>query len=401
MTHCEPHSQHRMNYEPEVSMKKTIFFILTMFSLLLAACDAQQTTPAVTTPSVVETNVIAEGRLVPAQNLLVFPQARGTVTEILVEEGQSVSKGDVLIRLGDRESAEAALAAARLELTQAQRAYDDFIRVAGLNAAAAWQEYQQAQIRRAAAQKEWEKVKPTDVQDEIDKAEADVRDLQKKLEDAQKEFDKYKDLKTDNPTRRKAEDELRTAEANYNEAVRKVEELRRKVDAPKAALEAALAAEAEAKRKFENTLNGTADPDQKALLEARLNNAKAQVTAAEKALSNYEVRAPISGVVTDVNVIAGELLGPEKFAVQMADFSAWYVETTDLNELEVVNIKEGQQVEIRPDALEDLVLTGVVERIGQSFRIQGGDVLYKVKIRLTETDPALRWGMTVEATFLP
>ncbi len=42
----------------------------------------------------------------------------------------------------------------------------------------------------------------------------------------------------------------------------------------------------------------------------------------------------------------------------MADFSAWYVETTDLNELEVVNIKEGQQVEIRPDALENLVLTG-------------------------------------------
>lgn len=382
-------------------MTKKLSFVFLVLALLLAACGAQEAPAAPITAPVTNSGVIAEGRLVPAQNLLVFPQARGTVTEILVEEGQSVSKGDVLLRLGDRESAEAALAAARLELTQAQRAYDDFIRAAGLNAAAAWQEYQQAQIRRAAAQKEWEKVKPTDVQDEIDKAEADVRDRQKKLEDAQKEFDKYKDLKTDNPTRRKAEDDLRTAEASYNEAIRKVEELRRKVDAPKAALEAALAAEAEAKRKFENTLNGAADPEQKALLEARLNNAKAQVAAAEKALSNYEVRAPISGVVTDVNVIVGELLGPEKFAVQMADFSAWYVETTDLNELEVVNIKEGQQVEIRPDALETLVLTGVVERIGQSFRIQGGDVLYKVKIRLTQTDPALRWGMTVEVTFLP
>lgn len=382
-------------------MTKKLSFVFLVLALLLAACGAQETPAAPVTAPVTDSSVIAEGRLVPAQNLLVFPQARGTVTEILVEEGQSVSKGDVLLRLGDRESAEAALAAARLELSQAQRAYDDFIRAAGLNAAAAWQEYQQAQIRRAAAQKEWEKVKPTDVQDEIDKAEADVRDRQKKLEDAQKEFDKYKDLKTDNPTRRKAEDDLRTAEANYNEAIRKVEELRRKVDAPKAALEAALAAEAEAKRKFENTLNGAADPEQKALLEARLNNAKAQVTAAEKALSNYEVRAPISGVVTDVNVVVGELLGPEKFAVQMADFSAWYVETTDLNELEVVNIKEGQQVEIRPDALENLVLTGAVERIGQSFRIQGGDVLYKVKIRLTKTDPALRWGMTVEVTFLP
>ncbi len=382
-------------------MTKKLSFVSLVLALLLAACGAQETPVAPLTAPVTDSGVIAEGRLLPAQNLLVFPQARGTVTEILVEEGQSVSKDDVLVRLGDRESAEAALAAAQLELTQAQRAYDDFIRTAGLSAANAWQEYQQAQVARAAAQKEWEKVKPIDVQDEIDQAEADVRDQKKKLEDAQKEFDKYKDLKTDNPTRRKADDELRAAEANYNEALRKVEELQRQIDGPKAALESALAAEAEAKRKFENTLNGAADPDQKALLEARLNNAKAQATAAEKALSNYEVRAPISGVATDVNVTVGELLGPEKFAVQLADFSVWYVETTDLNELEVVNIKEGQQVEIRPDALENLVLTGVVERIGQSFRIQGGDVLYQVKIKLSDNNPALRWGMTVEVTFLP
>lgn len=382
-------------------MKKTIFFALTLFSLLLTACGAQQPAPAAPSAPVMESDVIAEGRLIPAQDLRIYPQVRGTVTEILVQEGQSVSKGDVLIRLGDRESASAALAAAQLELTQAQRAYDDFIRMARLSAANAWQEYQQAQVARVAAQKEWEKVKPTDVQDEIDKAEADVRDLQKKLEDAQKEFDKYKDLKTDNPTRRKAEEDLRVAQTNYNESLRKVEELQRKVDAPKAALDSAIAAEAEAKRKFENTMNGTADPEQQAVLEARLNNAKAQAAAAEKNLANYDIRAPFSGVVTDVNVTVGELLGPEKFAAQIADFSAWYVETTDLNELEVVNIRAGQRVEIRPDALKDVTLQGVVESIGLAYRIQGGDVLYTVKIKLSDSDPSLRWGMTMEVVFLP
>ena len=382
-------------------MKKTVFFTLTLFSLLLAACGAQQVAPAVTSTPVVDSGVIAEGRLIPAQDLRVYPQTRGTVTDILVKEGQSVSKGDVLVRLGDRESAEAALAAAQLELTQAQRAYDDFIRTAGLSAANAWKEYQQAQVVRAAAQKEWEKVKPTDVQDEIDKAEADVRDRQKQLDDAQEEFDKYKDLKTDNPTRRKAEDELRAAEANYNEARRKVEELQREVDAPKAVLESSIAAEAEAKRKFENTMDGAADPEQKAVLEARLANAKAQAGAAEKNLANYDLRAPFSGIVTDVNVTVGELLGPEKFAAQIADFSAWYIETTDLNELEVVNVREGQRVEIRPDALQDVTLQGVVESIGLVYRIHGGDVLYKVKIKLSDSAPSLRWGMTVEVVFLP
>jgi multidrug resistance efflux pump len=382
-------------------MNKKIFFALTLFSLLLAACGAQPTAPATPPTPVADSGVIAEGRLIPSQDLRIYPQTRGTVTDILVKEGQSVSKGDVLVRLGDRENAEAALTAAQLELTQAQRAYDDFIRTAGLAAANAWKEYQQAQVARAAAQKEWEKVKPTEVQDEIDKAEADVRDRQKKLQDAQDEFDKYKDLKTDNPTRRKAEDELRTAQANYNEARRKVEELQRKVDVPKAALEASIAAEAEAKRKFENTMDGTADPEQKAVLEARLANAKAQLAAAEKNLANYDIRAPFSGIVTDVNVTVGELLGPEKFAAQIADFNAWYIETTDLNELEVVNIREGQRVEIKPDALKDLTLQGVVESIGLAYRIQGGDVLYKVKIKLIDSAPSLRWGMTVEVVFLP
>jgi len=381
-------------------MKKTIFFTLTLLSLLLAACGAQNQAPAVTGTSVPANQVVAEGHIIPLQDLRLFFQARGTVAEILVKEGQSVSKGDVLIRLGDREQAQAALTAANLELTQAQQAYDDFVRNEGYDSASAWEAYQKAQVVRAAAQKEWEKIKPNDVQDEIDKAEAEVKDKKKALDDAQENFDKYKDLKTDNPTRRKAEDELRTAETNYNEAQRKVEELQREIDGPKAVLEAAQAAEAEAKRKYELTKDGL-DAEKKAILEARLNNAKAQVAAAEKSLDNYDLKAPFSGTVTDVNVTVGELLGPEKFAIQLADFSAWYVETSDLTELEVVNVYVGQTVEIRPDALKDVTLEGEVESISQSSKTQGGDVLYTVKVKLNDTEPALRWGMTVEATFMP
>ncbi len=382
-------------------MNPKIFFTLTLFSLLLAACSAPQTAPAEIPTPIVNAGVVAEGRLVPADDVRLFSLARGTVTEILVKEGQSVAKGDVLLRLGDREGAAASLAAAQLELTQAQRAYDDFIRAVDLSAATAWQEYQEAQVARAAAQKEWEEIKPSDVRDEIDQAEAEVKDKKEALDNAQEDFDKYKDLKSDNPTRRSAEDNLRAAESAYNEARRKVEELQRKLDAPQARLAAAMAAEAEAKRKFENTMNGTADPEQKAILEARLNSAKAQVAAARRNLEYFDVLAPFGGVVTDINVTVGELLGPEKFAVQLADFSAWYVETTDLTELEVVAVSEGQRVEIKPDALDSVTLAGVVQSIGQSFKVQGGDVLYTVKIKLEDTDPSLRWGMTVEVLFEP
>ncbi len=380
-------------------MKKLTLSILMLASVLLSACSAAQGTPTPVVASAPEP-VIAEGHITPNEDLRLFFQARGKVSEILVAEGQPVKKGDVLVRLGDREQAGAALTAARLELTQSQQAYDDFTRNEGLSAAGAWESYQQAQVIRAAAQKEWEAVNPNDIQDEIDDADADAKDKKKALEDAQDEFDKYKDLKTDNSTRRKAEDDLLKAQSDYNEALRKIEELERKINGPRAALDAALASEAEALRKYENTKDSL-DPEQKALVEARLENAKAQVSAAETALANYDLVAPFDGVVTDVNVTRGELIGSEKYAIQMADFSAWYIETSDLTELEVVDISEGEQVTIVPDALPGSTLNGTVESISLSSKTQGGDVLYMVKIKLIDTDPALRWGMTVEVTFPP
>ncbi len=44
-------------------------------------------------------------------------------------------------------------------------------------------------------------------------------------------------------------------------------------------------------------------------------------------------------------------------------------------------------------------MTGEVESISQAFTMQGGDILYKVKIKVEEVDPRVLWGMTMEVTF--
>ena len=221
------------------------------------------------------------------------------------------------------------------------------------------------------------------------------------MDDAQETFDKYKDLDEDNETRKKAKEDLDDAQDEYNEAVRKLEAARRKLDAPRAALDAAKAAEAEAKRKYESMAQDGLDPDTKALLDARLANAKAQVAAAQDLLDSYELKAPFDGTVTAINVKEGQIAGPEMWAVQMADFSGWYVETSDLTELDVVGVSIGQRATLVPDALPEETLSGTVERISESFTTQAGDILYTVKIALDETDAPLRWGMTVEVTFEP
>jgi multidrug resistance efflux pump len=111
------------------------------------------------------------------------------------------------------------------------------------------------------------------------------------------------------------------------------------------------------------------------------------------------ITAPFDGVVAEVNVKVGEQVTPDTRAASVADFSQWIIETTDVTELEVVKLSEGQPVSLVPDALPDLTLNGTVTGISQAFTQQGGDILYVVRITVKNPDPRLKWGMTVEATF--
>lgn len=380
---------------------KKLLFMLVVFSLLLTACGAEETpVPEVKTEMLTLDDVVAEGRILPARDVMLNFSARGTVEEVLVEEGDTVTKDQVIIRLADREQAEAALRAAELALTDAQQTYDDFVRTGGLATADAWQAYLDAQIVRADAEREWEKVDVDALKDDIDDAQAEVNDRQDDLDTALEDLEKYADLDSDNTKRKDAEDTVDAAQDDLNEAQRKLEEVQRKLDDPRAALDAALAVEAEAKRDYETRADDGLDPEQKALLEAQLANAKAQVAAAQSALDAYDLKAPFDGTITDINVEVGQLVGAEVWAAKIADLTEFHVETSDLTELEVVKVSEGQRVAVTPDALPELVLGGVVERVSESFASQAGDIVYVVTIRLEDDDPSLRWGMTVEVSFL-
>ena len=383
-----------------MNAKKILPILIIVFVLALSACGAKEDP----TPEPVEMDnisaVIAEGHILPARDVRLNFTVRGRVAEILVAEGEMVAKDTVIIRLADFEQAEASLRAAELELIIAQDAYDDSLRNGTLSEAQAWQTYLDAQIIRAEAEREWEKVDVASLEDDIEEAESDILDLEEDLENAQDDFDKYADFGKDNNKRKDAEDNLEKAQEDLNEAIRDLEEKIRKLDAPKAKLDAALAAEAEAKYLYETRLDGGLATDQKAFLESRLVAAKAQVAAAQNALDGYELKAPFAGTVTDINLEVGQLAGPEIWAVQLADLSEFHVETSDLTVLKVVKIRKGQNVEIAPDALSETVLAGRVKNISKSFLNQAGDVVYTVNIDLAETDPNLMWGMTVEITFL-
>lgn len=366
-------------------MKKIIntIVILSMASLLMAACSSAAT-PTLAPAAVSSNEVVAEGRVEPVHGTNLSFQARGIVEAVLVKSGDSVKQGDVLVRLANAGGAEA-------QVVLAQNAYDLLLRDESGDRARLWTAYMDAQKKRADAQKKWDDLNVDDIETRIDDAQNVVEDRQTDLSQEQKNFDKYKDLPEKDDQRKNAKDKLDTAQENLNSAIRDLEKTQRERDTVRAALDAALSVEAEAKHQYEISLDGP-NKDQLAL-------AKANLDAAKDTLSNFVLTAPFDGTVADVNVKVGEEVGPETRAVSISDSSSWFVETTDVTELEVVHLVVGQQVSLIPDALPDLTLTGTVTEISNAYTQQGGDILYTVRIHIDTPDERLRWGMTVEATF--
>ncbi|MCX6025719.1 MAG: HlyD family efflux transporter periplasmic adaptor subunit [Chloroflexi bacterium] len=386
----------------ESKMKNTLRLLVPLLAAaLLAGCGSATPTPSAdAVPATPAPSVIAEGHLAPARSETLGFQARGRIGEILVKEGDPVTQGQVLVRLGDREQAEAAVAAAQLELTAARQAAESLKRTAALAHARAWQTFLAAQKNRGEAQRAWERLDLDALDRDIEDAQATLEDRRADLKDAQQEFDKYKDLAKDNSSRTNAEDRLEQAGEDLNEAVRRLDAARARRDSVRAARDAAQAQEAEARRTFENSQDGP-DKDQAALAEARLANAEAQHAAAQAALDRFDLKAPFDGVVVDLQGELQQTVGPETWVVLLADNSSWTIDTTDLTELEVVKISLGDAVTLKADALPDEVVNGTVTDIGSAPKLQGGDVLYTVRISPAETDPRWRWGMTFEVTFTP
>jgi HlyD family secretion protein len=136
-----------------------------------------------------------------------------------------------------------------------------------------------------------------------------------------------------------------------------------------------------------------------AQLEARLAAAKAAVNSAQADVDALTLKATIPGTVVDVNLTQGQQVAAGELVMAVADYSKWIVETDSLTETEVVQVSEGQEVEVVLDALPDTTLKGVVTHINKRFEEKRGDITYTVTVALSQTDPLMRWGMTAAVYF--
>ena len=342
-------------------MKHKLLITLAGLSLLLAACGAGATAtpmPEAAPTAIADRTIIAEGRLEPIHYAEIAFTASGVISDVLVEEGQPVKKGDVIIRLGDEMDTQ--YAAAQLELVTARKELNDLVNAAGTD-------FAQAVIDLKDAQEEYDKAA-----DYLDKLLNDKKIQQ--VENRTYLVQTWKGY------------EYRTKTKYYKGPAPKdwIIEAENDLGLKKAELD-------EAQRAYDRLKNG-ADSEQLPVLEAR-------VAAANARLAALEVTAPFDGVVADLNAKLGGSINAGQPAVTVADFSEWLVKTTDLTEIDVVNLKEGQPVTITLDALPDAELKGTILSIGETYAENQGDIVYEVAILLNDTHPAMRWGMTAAVAF--
>jgi HlyD family secretion protein len=231
----------------------------------------------------------------------------------------------------------------------------------------------------------------------IAQAEANLALAQKKVEDAEKEYSKYSGRAVDDPVRAQARSSLAAARQQRDSIQRNLnwytgypDEIQQGLlDAAVTYAEARIA---EAERQLEKLQDGP-DPDALELAQARLDNAEVQLSTARAALSDLELRAPFAGTVTTLYLRQSEWLSPGQPVLLLADLAKMYVETTDLNEIDVARVQVGDTVLVTFDALPEVVVNGIVTRIADKAS-EGSGVNYSVVIELNEIPEKLLWDMT-------
>lgn len=137
-------------------------------------------------------------------------------------------------------------------------------------------------------------------------------------------------------------------------------------------------------------------------LDQSIENAYISVEDAQLALDNqrtqlddYEIRSPISGIIVEKDSKAGDTLKAGEKLCTVFDLSHLTL-VLNVDELDIKKIESGQSVTITADASQGVDYTGIVTKININGTTQNGVTSYPVTIQLDQTEGLLP-GMNVDA----
>lgn len=355
-------------------------------------------TPEVETNDTVAPVVSATGLVKPVRWATLSAAAAGEIEAILVSEGQLVQEGEVLVRLAGSDKLQAAITAAEAEeiaALQELKALRDNADQARAQAQLRLTTAEKA-LDEAAKRRTWKEYR-NGSQNAIDQAQADFILAKDALEKAEDTYSYVAGSAEDDVNRAAGLSALSAARKAYDRALANLNYLLAMpkavdVNQAEAELQAAQAEVENAQLALEKLKDGP-DPDAVALTEARIKTAQAQLETGRLALADLEIKAPFSGTVTSVLARTGEWASPGQQMLLLADLTTFRIETTDLSEIDVARVKNGDTASVTFDALPDVTARGRVTAVAYKAS-EGSGVNYPVTLELEVIPEGLRWGMT-------
>lgn len=323
-------------------------------------------------------SVDTDNAYVGAETASITSMVTGQVEQVLVSDTQTVKKGDLLVRV-DQRDAEIALAAAKAELVKAQR------------------QYKQTQANSSSLNSQ---IFVSD--DAIHSAEAKVAEAKAEMDKAQDDLSRREKLSASGAI---SKEELSTAQSALNTA--------------KAVYESAQAGLAQAKSSQKAAQSNLAANE--ALIRGANENSTPDVLVAQAKLKQAlldlertEIKAPFDGVVTRRNIQVGQRVAPGTVLMMVVPTSQLYVDA-NFKESQLEKVRPGQNVILTSDLYGDSVeyhgtVQGFSGGTGSAFALIPAQnatgnwikVVQRLPVRI-ELDPKelaehpLRVGLSMEA----
>lgn len=277
---------------------------------------------------------------------LSFPVA-GNVARVSVKVGDEVQQGDVLAEL-NTDSMGRDLAAAQASLTSAQ-----------------------ADLTRAeATQRETQR----DTARQRQNAQNALASAQSALSSAERNLQNQQALFRVGATSTQA---LQTAQDSRDDARRKVQSARDDLD-------------------FARNKGNESGQAAVTQAQAALESAKVRVQNLQQSLADAKLRAPTAGVVSVVNITAGNPAPAAQSAIEITDPTRVYLEVP-FDETRAADLAVGQPASVQFDALPTQTLSGTVSRVEPTARSSGQVSSVLVRIRLPDARD-VKPGFTGTAT---
>lgn len=362
---------------------------------------------AVASTGTIVSSVDVSGAIDPASTQELSFGAAGTVETVAVTVGRQVAAGQVLATIDDT-AAKAQLAVAQANLTAAQaRLTADEQGPTSTTVASARDGITQAEQQRSNADQDLTDTKASNAQS-IDAAESGLQAAEARVtaDKAAAPPVPPAQLTADEAAVTQAEQALAAAEVRATSALHQAEQ---QVSAADLGVTNAV---------DQYDLKTAPTPAaQIASDEASVAQAQQALITAQQTAGGAEIVSPIAGTVTAVQIAVGDKVSGgsasgsgssgSSGSSSSAASASGQIEVMDLGHLilsgevsdvDVAKLKEGQGATITADALGSTTLTGKICQLDQVGTQIQGVTSYGVEVCLEGSDPALRVGMSADAS---